>query len=119
MMGLMGDQSSKTTHDTSDYLVVVQQFPQPATEEPHHEENVPEDLAIQQPPQEDVDIALRRSTRTKKPAIPSDYVVYLQESDVNIGAEDDPTSFLQATCSSKSILWYNAMKDEMNSMTNN
>ncbi|KAH9668657.1 Integrase catalytic domain-containing protein [Citrus sinensis] len=98
------DQSSKTTPDTSDYLVVVQQFPQPATEGPHHEENVPEDLAIQQPPQEDVDIALRRSTRTKKPAIPSDYVVYLQESDVNIGAEDDPTSFLQATCSSKSIL---------------
>ncbi|KAH9668658.1 Integrase catalytic domain-containing protein [Citrus sinensis] len=92
------DQSSKTTPDTSDYLVVVQQFPQPATEGPHHEENVPEDLAIQQPPQEDVDIALRRSTRTKKPAIPSDYVVYLQESDVNIGAEDDPTSFLQATC---------------------
>ncbi|KAH9668655.1 Integrase catalytic domain-containing protein [Citrus sinensis] len=113
------DQSSKTTPDTSDYLVVVQQFPQPATEGPHHEENVPEDLAIQQPPQEDVDIALRRSTRTKKPAIPSDYVVYLQESDVNIGAEDDPTSFLQATCSSKSILWYNAMNDEMDSMTNN
>ena len=84
MMGLMGDQSSKTTHDTSDYLVVVQQFPQLATEEPHQEENVPEDLAIQQPPQEDVDITLRRSTRTKKPAIPSDYVVYLQESDVNI-----------------------------------
>ncbi|KAK9232999.1 hypothetical protein WN943_023248 [Citrus x changshan-huyou] len=113
------DQSSKTTPDTSDYLVVVQQFPQPATEGPHYEENVPKDLAIQQPPQEDVDIALRRSTRTKKPAIPSDYVVYLQESDVNIGAEDDPTSFLQATCSSKSILWYNAMKDEMDSMTNN
>ncbi|KAH9760840.1 Integrase catalytic domain-containing protein [Citrus sinensis] len=90
-----------------------------ATEEPHHEENVPEDLVIQQPPQEDVDITLRRSTRTKKPAIPYDYVVYLQESDVNIGAEDDPTSFLQATCSSKSILWYNAMKDEMDSMTNN
>ncbi|KAH9667906.1 hypothetical protein KPL70_021226 [Citrus sinensis] len=83
--------------------MLVQQFPQPATEEPHHEENVPEDLAIQQPPQEDVDIALRRSTRTKKPAIPSDYVVYLQESDVNIGAEDDPTSFFQAMCKAKAI----------------
>ncbi|KAH9801459.1 hypothetical protein KPL71_001044 [Citrus sinensis] len=92
------DQSSKTTPDTSDYLVVVQQFPQPAAEEPHHEENIPEDLAIQQPSQDDADIALRRSTRTKKPTIPSDYVVYLQEYDVDIGAEDDPTSFSQATC---------------------
>ena len=100
-------------------MVVIQQFSQPATEEPYHEENVPEDLVIQQPPQEDADIALRRSTRTKKPTIPSDYVVYLQESDVDIGAEDDSTLFSQATCSSKSILWYNAMKDEMDSMTNN
>lgn len=100
-------------------MVVVQQFPQPAAEEPHHEENIPEDLAIQQPSQDDADIALRRSTRTKKPTIPSDYVVYLQESDVDIGAEDDSTLFSQATCSSKSILWYNAMKDEMDSMTNN
>ena len=113
------DQSSKTNPDTSDYLVVVQQFPQPATEQPYHEENVPENRVIQQPPQEDADMALRRSTRTKKLVIPSDYVVYLQESDVDIGAEDDPTSFSQATCSSKSILWYNAMKDEMDSMTNN
>ena len=100
-------------------MVVVQQFPQPATEEPHHEENVPEDLAIHHPPQEDADIALRRSIRTKKPAIPSDYVVYLQVSNVDIGAEDDPISFSQAMCSSKSILWYNSMKDEMDSMTNN
>ena len=46
-------------------------------------------------------------------------MVYLQKYDVDIGAEDNPTSFSQTTCSSKSILWYNAMKDEMDSKTNN
>ena len=44
-------------------------------------------------PQENVDAALRRSTRVRKSAIPSDYVVYLQESDYNIGAENDPETF--------------------------
>ena len=38
---------------------------------------------------------LRRSTRTKRSKILSDYVVYLQESDYNIGAENDPKSFSQ------------------------
>ena len=39
---------------------------------------------------------LRRSTRTKRPEIPRDYVVYLQESDYNIGVENDTKSFSQA-----------------------
>ena len=65
---------------------------------------------------EDGGATLRRSTRTKRSAIPSDYVVYLQESDYNIGAENDPESFSQAMSCKELELWYNAMKDEMNSM---
>ena len=62
---------------------------------------------------------LRRSTRIKKPAIPSDYVVYLQESDYDFGAADDPQMFSQAINCSNSKLWYDAMKDEMESMAHN
>ncbi|RVW50569.1 Retrovirus-related Pol polyprotein from transposon TNT 1-94 [Vitis vinifera] len=65
---------------------------------------------------EDIGATLRRSTRTKRSVIPSDYVVYLQESDYNIGAENDPESFSQAMSCKESELWYNAMKDEMSSM---
>ncbi|RVW67823.1 Retrovirus-related Pol polyprotein from transposon TNT 1-94 [Vitis vinifera] len=65
---------------------------------------------------EDIGATLRRSARTKRSAIPSDYVVYLQESDYNIGAENDPESFSQAMSCKESELWYNAMKDEMSSM---
>ncbi|RVW29936.1 Retrovirus-related Pol polyprotein from transposon TNT 1-94 [Vitis vinifera] len=65
---------------------------------------------------EDIGATLRRSARTKRSAIPSDYVVYLQESDYNIGDENDPESFSQAMSCKESKLWYNAMKDEMSSM---
>ena len=46
-------------------------------------------------------------------------MVYLQESDYNIGAENDPETFAQAMSCEKSRLWYNAMMDEMDSMNNN
>ena len=65
---------------------------------------------------ENVDTTLRRSTRARKTTIPSDYVVYLQEYDYNIGVENDPETFLQAISFKESNLWYDAMKDEMNSM---
>ena len=42
---------------------------------------------------EDIGATLRRSTRTKRSTIPNDYVVYLQECDYNIGAENDPKFF--------------------------
>jgi len=51
--------------------------------------------------------------------IPSDYVVYLQESDYNIGAANDPEMFSEAMSSKESNLWHNAMKDEMDSMAFN
>ena len=55
----------------------------------------------------------------RKLAIPSDYVVYLQESNYDIGAENDPETFSQAISCKQSNLWYDAMKDEMNSMASN
>jgi len=69
--------------------------------------------------QEDDGTTLRRSTRPKRSAIPDDYVVYLQESDYNIGAENDPESFSQAMSCKESVLWYDAMKEEMNSIKSN
>ena len=65
---------------------------------------------------EDIGATLIRSTRTKRSAIPNDYVVYLQECDYNIGVENDPESFSQAMSCKESELWYNSMKDEMRSM---
>ena len=42
--------------------------------------------------------------------------INLQESDCNIGAENDPKTFDQAMSYKESNLWHDAMKDEMNSM---
>ena len=55
----------------------------------------------------------------RRSAIPSDYMVYLQEMDYNIGAENDTDAFSQAMSSKESNLWYNAIKDEMDSMASN
>ncbi|RDX85000.1 hypothetical protein CR513_33870, partial [Mucuna pruriens] len=55
----------------------------------------------------------------KKTAIPSDYVVYIQELDYNIGAKNNSETFSQAMSSKESNLWYNAMKDEINYMASN
>ena len=51
--------------------------------------------------------------------IPSDYFVYLQELDYNIGVEHDPKTFSQAISSKELDLWYNSMKEEMDSMASN
>ncbi|XP_068646382.1 putative disease resistance protein RGA3 [Aristolochia californica] len=59
---------------------------------------------------------LRRSTRLRRSAIPDDNIVYLQESD--IGTANDLMYFLEAMSCKESELWYNAMKEEMNSMKN-
>jgi len=70
--------------------------------------NIPIDQVIQALPriseqpvepnisQEDDDTTLKISTRTKRSTISNDYVVYLQEYDYNIAAENDPESFSQA-----------------------
>ncbi|KAL4271452.1 hypothetical protein GQ457_13G004180 [Hibiscus cannabinus] len=104
---------------------------QPINEVPQPAENTPVDQVVHENPeiieqpveqhnsQENVGSILRRSTRERKSAISSDYVVYLQESDYNVGAENDPESFSQDMSCNESKLWYDAMKDEMNSMKNN
>ena len=73
----------------------------------------------QHDPPENVEPALRRSTRERKLAIPSDYVVYLQESNFNIGAINDPETFSQPMNNKESNLWFDAMKNEMNLMASN
>ncbi|KAL6328058.1 hypothetical protein AAG906_033328 [Vitis piasezkii] len=56
----------------------------PIVNEPHHED-IMVDSIIQHSQQGNVDITLRRSTRERKSAIFSDYVVYLQEYDIDSG----------------------------------
>ncbi|KAL0433573.1 UNVERIFIED_CONTAM: Retrovirus-related Pol polyprotein from transposon TNT 1-94 [Sesamum latifolium] len=85
---------------------------------PHIPKNVEQPVGQQAPP-ENVDTTLRRSTRIKRSPIPSDYMVYLQESEFNVGAKNDPETFSQAMISRESNLWYDAMKEEMNSMAFN
>ena len=64
-------------------------------------------------------ITLRRSQREKRSAIPNDYVIYLQESDFDLGIDKDPVSFSQAIESPESIKWIDAMKEELKSMEQN
>jgi hypothetical protein len=59
-------------------------------------------------PQEDNEITLRRSTRVRNPTIPSEFIVYLQESDCSIGTVNDPETFSQAMSRKESNLWHNA-----------
>ena len=62
---------------------------------------------------------LRKGYLKRKSVILSDYIVYLKEFDYNIGAKNDSETFDQAMSCKDSNLWYNAMKDEMNSMQRN
>ena len=62
---------------------------------------------------------LRRSQREHRPAISDDYVVYLQESDYNIGTSKDLVSFSQAIGCSDYDKWIDAMNDELKSMDQN
>lgn len=135
------DHTESQPSTSSDRLFIVHNTPQvqtgvertidevqPVIEVPQVVDNIPVDQVDQELPNtseqqvephtssEDIGTTLRRSARTKRSAIPSDYVVYLQESDYNIGAENDPESFSQAMSCKESELWYNAMKDEMSSM---
>ncbi|RVX13773.1 Copia protein [Vitis vinifera] len=63
---------------------------------------------------------LRRSTRERRNAISDDYIVYLQEREVESGMmEDDPINFQQAMKSSNSQKWIEAMNEEYKSMQDN
>ena len=45
--------------------------------------------------------------------------MYLQESDFNVRAVNDPKTFSQAMSCKESKLWFNVMKDEMSLMAFN
>jgi hypothetical protein len=62
------------------------------------------------------EVRLRISSRIRRPTIHSDYVVYLQESDFDVEHKDDPKLFSQAMSGDNSTLWFNAKKEEMESM---
>ena len=102
------------------HIADIDPVDQVANEEiPKFVEQPIEQQVDQQIPQEKDEATLRRSIRVRKSAIPNDYIVYLQELDYNIGAENDPETFSQAMSSKESKSWYSAMKEEMNSMTSN
>jgi len=132
------DHSESQPSTSSDKLIIVYNTPQvqtdveqPIIEVPQIADDILIDQVVQELPrtfeqrvephtsQEYDGTTLRRSIRPKRSAIPNDYVVYLQEYDYNVGAENDPESFLQAMSCKETELWYNAMKEEMNSMKSN
>ncbi|RVW26923.1 Retrovirus-related Pol polyprotein from transposon TNT 1-94 [Vitis vinifera] len=135
------DHTKSQPSTSSDRLFIVHNTPQvqmgeertivevqPIIEVPQAVDNIPVNQVDQELPDtseqqvephtsfKDIGATLKRSTQTKRSAIPNDYVVYLQECDYNIGAENVPESFSQAMSCKESKLWYNAMKDEMSSM---
>ncbi|XP_075080360.1 uncharacterized protein LOC107807206 [Nicotiana tabacum] len=57
------------------------------------------------------EVPLRKSQRVRKSAISDNYVVYLQESDFDIGLNKDPVSFSQAIESNESEKWIDAMME--------
>jgi Reverse transcriptase (RNA-dependent DNA polymerase) len=89
-------------------------------EEPHNVVEVPQIVvedALGEQPQPPQEVELRRSMRSRKSAIPGDYIVYMTESDISI--DDDPITFSQAITGENSKFWYDAMIDEMESMASN
>ena len=90
-----------------------QQVNDQPTEQPHNETITDETFEA---PQE---VPLRRSQRERRSAIPDDYVVYLQETEFNIGDINDPVSYEKAVNSDDSDKWVNAMNEEIKSMNDN
>ena len=56
---------------------------------------------------------------TRRSAIPDDYIVYLQEHEFDVGTSSESVTFQEAMNSPQSVLWMDAMKDELNSMSQN
>jgi hypothetical protein len=88
---------------------------QQINEPPCHNEAVTSEPIVDGPQE----VVLRRSQMDKKSTISDDYVVYLQESDFDIGTCMDPISFSQAIESNDSAKWINSMNDELKSMDQN
>ncbi|KAB2604291.1 retrotransposon protein [Pyrus ussuriensis x Pyrus communis] len=61
---------------------------------------------------------VRKSQRVRKAALLPDFV-YLNEAEHTIGDEDDPLTYNQAISSARSMLWKQAMHEELESMEKN
>jgi hypothetical protein len=82
--------------------------PQSFLEQPTHTEQVQKSIL---PLQNAEEVELRKkSYRIRRSTILSDHVVYLPESDINIGHKDDPNLFSHAMSGENSTLRFNAMK---------
>ena len=66
-----------------------------------------------------IEVPLQRSQREKSPTISSDYDIYLNECDYGIGLENDPSFYDQAIKGENSLIWLNAMKEELKLMEDN
>ncbi|CAL8999519.1 unnamed protein product [Prunus brigantina] len=82
-------------------------------------QTAPENMQIDQQEQQPPNPELRRSQRTKRPALSNDYYVYLQESEHDINTTEDPVSFKHAMQSEKCEKWLEAMESELQSMSKN
>ncbi|GJS00082.1 retrovirus-related pol polyprotein from transposon TNT 1-94 [Tanacetum coccineum] len=107
--------NTATRLKTLDVVHVFQNQEQHVNNEqtPHEENNLPTQTS------EPVGITLNKPARVRKSAIPNDYIVYLQETDFDIGIDNDFVSFSQAIKSYKSEMWIDAMKEELKSMAQN
>jgi hypothetical protein len=72
-----------------------------------------------QPPPNEEEVGLRRSSRIIRSAISSNYIVYIKESDFDVGPKNNSNSFSQAMSGEHSTLWLKAMKEEMEFMAKN
>ena len=61
----------------------------------------------------------RRSQKTRRLAFSNDYYVYFREGEYEIGEEVDPTTYREALSSDKANEWLIAIRDEMQSMSDN
>ena len=76
-----------------------------------------EPIVQTQQPQE---VPLRRSTRERRSAILDDYIIFLQENEIDVNlVEDGPINLQQALQSYNSHKWIDAMKDKMKPMEDN
>lgn len=61
----------------------------------------------------------KESSKIRRLAISSYYIVYLQEFDYDVGPKDDSNSFSQVTGRENSTLWYDVVKEEIESKAKN
>ena len=78
-----------------------------------------EQLVEQYDPQENVEPILRRFTRERRSSILDEYIVYLQESDSEFEVENDLIMFSETMNCRESNLWFDTIKEEMNSIASN